>query len=67
MEESSRRKELTINRPVPIRALGIDENEPINLRRLDVEQLSAKNLEKFLTVTPKDDTVEEQVEEFKFE
>jgi len=50
-----------------LRALGIDENEPINLRRLDVEQLAAKNLEKFLTVTPKDDTVEEQVEEFKFE
>lgn len=50
-------------------ALGIDENEPLNLRRLDVEQFAAKNLEKFLTVSPNADTVDEQeqVKEFAFE
>ncbi len=48
-------------------ALGVSENEPINLRRLDVEQFAAKNLEKFLTVVPQSDTIEEQVEEFKFD
>jgi len=49
--------------------LGIDKDEPINLRRLDIEQFVAKNLEKFLTIDPKPDIVEEQeqVKEFTFE
>ena len=50
-------------------ALGVDENEPLNIRRLDVEQFAAKNLEKLLTVASKADTVDEQeqVTEFKFD
>lgn len=54
-------------------ALGISEDAPINIRRLDIQELVAKNLETFLTVAPKADTVEaetetaEQVKEFKFE
>jgi hypothetical protein len=54
-------------------ALGIGENEPINIRRLDIQEYVANNLEKLLTVAPKADTVEEetetteQVTEFKFE
>ena len=53
-----------------LRALGIGEDEPLNIRRLDIQELVAKNLENFLTVTPKADTVEaetEQVKEFTFE
>ena len=53
-----------------LRALGIGENEPLNIRRLDIQELVAKNLENFLTVAPKADTVEaetEQVKEFSFE
>lgn len=52
-----------------LRALGIGEDEPINIRRLDIQELVAKNLENFLTVAPKADTVEEQerVKEFTFE
>lgn len=56
-----------------LRALGIGEDEPINIRRLDIQELVAKNLETFLTVAPKADTVdektkaEEQVKEFQFE
>lgn len=50
-------------------ALGVDENEPLNIRRLDVEEFAAKNLEKLLTVAPKADTVDEQeqVQEFRFD
>lgn len=53
-----------------LRALGIGEDEPLNIRRLDIQELVAKNLENFLTVTPKADTVEaetEQISEFIFE
>lgn len=54
-----------------LRALGIGEDEPLNIRRLDIQELVAKNLENFLTVAPKDDNVIEHddkpVEEFKFE
>jgi hypothetical protein len=53
-----------------LRALGIGEDEPLNIRRLDIQELVAKNLENFLTVAPKADTVEaetEQVKEFTFE
>lgn len=52
-----------------LRALGIGEDEPINIRRLDIQELVAKNLENFLTVAPKADTVDEQeqVKEFTFE
>lgn len=53
-----------------LRALGVGENEPLNIRRLDIQELVAKNLENFLTVAPKADTVEaetEQVKEFSFE
>ena len=54
-------------------ALGISEDAPINIRRLDIQEYVAKNLENLLTVAPKADTVEaetetaEQVKEFKFE
>lgn len=54
-----------------LRALGIGEDEPLNIRRLDIQELVAKNLENFLTVAPKADNIDEQddkpVEEFKFE
>lgn len=52
-----------------LRALGIGEDEPLNIRRLDIQELVAKNLENFLTVAPKADTVDEQeqVKEFTFE
>ncbi len=53
-----------------LRALGIGEDEPLNIRRLDIQEFVAKNLENFLTVAPKADTVEaetEQVREFTFE
>ncbi len=52
-----------------LRALGIGEDEPLNIRRLDIQELVAKNLENFLTVSPKADTVDEQeqVREFTFE
>lgn len=51
-------------------SMGIGENEPINIRRLDIQEYVSKNLENFLTVAPKADIVEaetEQVTEFKFE
>ncbi len=52
-------------------SMGIGENEPINIRRLDIQEYVSKNLENFLTVAPKADTVEEQeteqVTEFKFD
>lgn len=53
-----------------LRSMGIGENEPINIRRLDIQEYVSKNLENFLTVAPKADTVEaetEQVTEFKFD
>ena len=55
---------------VKLLSMGIGEDEPINIRRLDIQELVAKNLENFLTVAPKDDTIEHDdkpVEEFKFE
>lgn len=53
-----------------LRALGIGEDAPINIRRLDIQEYVANNLEKLLTVAPKDGNVEEateQVEEFQFD
>lgn len=53
-----------------LRALGIGEDEPLNIRRLDIQELVAKNFENFLTVAPKADNFEEtteQVKEFTFE
>lgn len=41
-------------------ALGIDKDEPLNMRRLDIQALVANNLEKFLAVEPK---IENQPEE----
>lgn len=51
-----------------LRALGIGEDEPINIRRLDIQEFVARNVENFLTVAPKADTVDEQeaVKEFDF-
>lgn len=50
-------------------ALGIDKDEPLNIRRLDIQALVVNNLEKFLTVEPKEETAEDnvEVEEFKFD
>lgn len=49
-------------------ALGIGENEPLNIRRLDIQEYVSNNLEKLLTVAPKDDIVDDQpVEEFNFD
>lgn len=51
-----------------LRALGIGEDEPLNIRRLDIQEFVARNVENFLTVASKADTVEEQeaVKEFQF-
>jgi len=50
-------------------ALGVDKDEPINIRRLDIQALVTNNLEKFLAVEPKEETAEDSVEvqEFKFD
>ena len=50
-------------------ALGVDKDEPINIRRLDIQALVTNNLEKFLVVEPKEEAAEDSVEvqEFKFD
>lgn len=52
--------------------LGIPDNEPLNIRRKDIEHFAAKNLEKCLTSGISQTKVNEQeegtqVQEFNFE
>lgn len=48
-------------------ALGINKDEPLNIRRLDIQALVANNLEKFLAVESKEDSAEDNVEVEAFE